>query len=256
VRRPTVWFAVILFVLGLVWIGQGLGAIPGSFMTGNRFWAMMGLILVVMREPTRPIRAYSGAGRPSHSGARRPRSGRTVVITSTIGRVALRASGLLLIGLLAAGCSAAATPTPSAAGPTGSTPTTEPTSGSTTGPTTAPTTAPTTGSTGVVVNTASTTLGPVLTGPNGLTLYTHAGDTATTSTCTGACATAWPPLAVAAGGSATGGAGVTGTFATLTRDDGTLQVTYNGLPLYGWMSDTKAGDVTGQGINGFTVAVP
>ncbi|MGH2407694.1 MAG: COG4315 family predicted lipoprotein [Candidatus Limnocylindrales bacterium] len=160
--------------------------------------------------------------------------------TSTLSRAALRACGLLLIGLLAAGCSAAATPTPSAAAPTGST----------------PTTTPTTGSTSVVVNMATTSLGPVLTGPNGLTLYTHTGDTATTSTCTGSCATAWPPLTVAAGGSATGGAGVTGTFATLTRDDGTIQVTYNGLPLYGWQSDTKPGDVTGQGVAGFTVAVP
>jgi predicted lipoprotein with Yx(FWY)xxD motif len=177
------------------------------------------------------------------------------VITSTIGRAALRASGLLLIGLLVAGCSAAATPTPSAAAPTGSTPTTEPTTGPTTGPTTAPTTAPTTG-TSVVVNMATTTLGPVLTGPNGLTLYTHTGDTATTSTCTGTCAANWPPLTVAAGDQATGGAGVTGTFAMLTRDDGTTQVTYNGLALYGWKNDAAPGDVTGQGIAGFTVAKP
>ena len=116
------------------------------------------------------------------------------------------------------------------------------------------TTAP--AATGVVVNMATTSLGPVLTGPNGLTLYTHTGDSATASTCTGTCATTWPPLAVAAGGQATGGAGVTGTFGTLTRADGTIQVTYNGLPLYGWQSDTKAGDVTGQGIEGFTVATP
>ncbi len=108
----------------------------------------------------------------------------------------------------------------------------------------------------VVVNMASTTLGPVLTAASGLTLYVHAGDTATSSTCTGGCATAWPPLAVAAGGSATAGAGVTGTLGTLTRADGTTQVTYKGLPLYGWKNDTKPGDVTGQNVNGFTVATP
>jgi predicted lipoprotein with Yx(FWY)xxD motif len=113
---------------------------------------------------------------------------------------------------------------------------------------------PATGS--VVVNMATTTLGPVLTAANGLTLYVHAGDTATSSTCTGGCATAWPPLAVAAGGSATAGAGVTGTLGTLTRADGTTQVTYKGLPLYGWQNDTKPGDVTGQNIAGFTVAKP
>jgi predicted lipoprotein with Yx(FWY)xxD motif len=103
---------------------------------------------------------------------------------------------------------------------------------------------------------ATTSLGPVLTGPSGLTLYIHAGDTATSSTCTGGCATAWPPLAVAAGASATGGTGVTGTFGTLTRADGTTQVTYNGMPLYGWKNDSKPGDVTGQGVAGFTIAKP
>jgi predicted lipoprotein with Yx(FWY)xxD motif len=107
----------------------------------------------------------------------------------------------------------------------------------------------------VTVNSATDpSLGTYLTGPNGLTLYTHTGDSATASTCTGQCAVAWPPLAVAAGGSATAGSGVTGTFATLTRDDGTVQVTYQGLPLYGWKGDTKPGDVTGEGVNGFLVA--
>jgi predicted lipoprotein with Yx(FWY)xxD motif len=103
---------------------------------------------------------------------------------------------------------------------------------------------------------ATTTLGPVLTAANGLTLYVHAGDTATSSTCTGGCATAWPPLAVAAGGSATAGAGVTGTLGTLTRTDGSTQVTYKGMPLYGWKNDTKPGDVTGQNVAGFTAATP
>ncbi|MFI5199176.1 MAG: hypothetical protein ACHQXL_02255, partial [Candidatus Limnocylindrales bacterium] len=109
---------------------------------------------------------------------------------------------------------------------------------------------------GVVVALATTALGPVLVGPNGLTLYTHAGDTATSSTCTGGCATAWPPLTVPAGSSATDGAGASGALGTLTRADGSLQVTYNGLPLYGWMNDHAAGDTTGQGVNGFAVAKP
>ena len=86
----------------------------------------------------------------------------------------------------------------------------------------------------LVINLATTSLGPVLIGPNGPTLYTHSGDTATSSSCTGGCATAWPPLSVAAGAKATGGTGVTGTLGTLTRADGNSQVTYNGLPLYGW----------------------
>jgi len=100
----------------------------------------------------------------------------------------------------------------------------------------------------------SGSLGTYLTGPNGLTLYTHAGDSATSSTCTDQCAVAWPPVLVATGGSATAGEGVTGTFATLTRADGTIQVTYQGLPLYGWKGDAKPGDTTGEGVNSFVVA--
>ena len=108
----------------------------------------------------------------------------------------------------------------------------------------------------VTVGMATTSLGPVLVGLTALTLYTHAGDTATTSSCTGSCATAWPPLTVAAGAAATGGTGVSGTFGTLIRAHGTTQVTYNGLPLYGWQGDSKPGDVTGQSLEGFSVAKP
>jgi predicted lipoprotein with Yx(FWY)xxD motif len=98
-------------------------------------------------------------------------------------------------------------------------------------------------------------VGTFLAGPNGHTLYTKSGDTATSSTCTGNCASSWPPLTITAGQQVVGGSGVTGTFATLTRADGSVQVTYNGLPLYYWLQDTKVGDATGQGIGGFSVAV-
>jgi predicted lipoprotein with Yx(FWY)xxD motif len=100
----------------------------------------------------------------------------------------------------------------------------------------------------------SANLGTLLTGPDGKTLYTHAGDSATSSTCTGDCATAWPPLTVPAGGQVIAGPGVTGTLGTLVRADGTTQVTYAGLPLYGWQGDANPGDVTGNGVNGFVVA--
>jgi len=84
-----------------------------------------------------------------------------------------------------------------------------------------------------------------------MTLYTHAGDTATSSTCIGGCAATWPPLET--NGQPTARAGVTGQLSTLTRPDGTTQVTYRGLPLYYWQGDTKAGDVTGNGVEGFSV---
>ncbi len=154
----------------------------------------------------------------------------------SVRRSGLAVSGMVLIGLLAAACSTAATTAPATSAPA----------------TSAPAASTPAGAAGVVVSMN----GAVLTGPNGLTLYTHSGDSATSSTCTGGCATAWPPLTVPAGASATGGTGVTGTFATLTRADGTIQVTYNGLPLYGWQGDSKPGDTTGDGKAGFSVAKP
>jgi predicted lipoprotein with Yx(FWY)xxD motif len=107
----------------------------------------------------------------------------------------------------------------------------------------------------VIGSGVSGTLGPFLTGPTGLTLYVKDGDSATSSTCTGGCATSWPPLKTTAGQPVSAGPGITGAFGTLTRDDGSLQVTYNGLPLYTWVQDTKKGDATGDGIAGFHVAL-
>ena len=105
----------------------------------------------------------------------------------------------------------------------------------------------------IVGSESSPNFGMVLTGPNGMTLYTHAGDSATSSSCTGACATAWPPLETK--GQPTAKAGITGQLGTLTRPDGTTQVTYGGLPLYYWQGDTKAGDTTGNGVEGFSIAM-
>jgi predicted lipoprotein with Yx(FWY)xxD motif len=59
---------------------------------------------------------------------------------------------------------------------------------------------------------------------------------------------------MAAAGQPTAGAGVTGKLGTLTRADGTMQVTSDGLPLYYWQGDAKPGDTTGDGVNGFSVA--
>ncbi|MGH2464969.1 MAG: hypothetical protein ACRDGI_05875 [Candidatus Limnocylindrales bacterium] len=106
----------------------------------------------------------------------------------------------------------------------------------------------------LTIKSASTSLGTVLVGSDGLTLYIHAGDSATHSACTGSCAMAWPPVLVKAGTKVSGGSGVHGAFATFKRNDGTTQVTYKGHPLYAWTGDYYPGDTTGQGIGGFTVA--
>jgi predicted lipoprotein with Yx(FWY)xxD motif len=85
-------------------------------------------------------------------------------------------------------------------------------------------------------------------GSTGMTVYTFSKDTkdSGTSACSGDCLTKWPALTVPAGGSPTAGDGVTGKLATITRaDDGTLQVVYNGLPLYFFSGDSAPGDANG-----------
>ena len=81
-----------------------------------------------------------------------------------------------------------------------------------------------------------------------MTVYIFTKDTKDSgkSVCTGECLVTWPALTVAAGATPTGGTGVTGTLGTITReDDGTLQVTYNGLPLYFFKNDATPGDANG-----------
>ena len=83
---------------------------------------------------------------------------------------------------------------------------------------------------------------------NNMTLYTFEKDVkgSGVSVCTGGCLTAWPALTVAAGDTPTGGAGVTGTLGTITRsDNGAIQVTYDGLPLYFFQDDAAPGDTNG-----------
>jgi len=106
----------------------------------------------------------------------------------------------------------------------------------------------------ITIKSGSTALGTVLVGSDGLTLYTKSGDSATHSTCTGSCASSWPPLLVKAGTKVKGGSGVHGAFTTFKRSDGTTQVAYKGKPLYAWTGDYYPGDTTGQGIGGFSVA--
>jgi predicted lipoprotein with Yx(FWY)xxD motif len=107
-----------------------------------------------------------------------------------------------------------------------------------------------------VLTASNATLGKtILVNAAGLTLYTYANDTAGTSSCTGSCATAWPALSPGSG-TPTGGWGVTGALATITRSDGTKQVAYNGKPLYTFLSDGSAGKATGDGVNSFSVATP
>jgi predicted lipoprotein with Yx(FWY)xxD motif len=103
---------------------------------------------------------------------------------------------------------------------------------------------------GTTVEVRSGPMGTFLTDASGKSLYMFASDTATTSSCAGSCATVWPPLTVTASPTASGGA-TSGRLTTITRADGATQVVYSGHPLYYFTGDRRAGDTTGQGVDGF-----
>jgi predicted lipoprotein with Yx(FWY)xxD motif len=135
---------------------------------------------------------------------------------------------LLALGAAAAVLAACSSSAPSPAGGSGSTRTGSPVA--------------TTG--GSSLKTATIGGATVLTSPTGFTLYSFAPDTPTTSKCNGTCAQNWPPVT----GPATA-AGVTGTFGTITRSDGSTQATFDGHPLYTFVGDTAPGQNKGNGLN-------
>ncbi|MBF9255586.1 hypothetical protein I2I11_19970 [Pontibacter sp. 172403-2] len=90
-------------------------------------------------------------------------------------------------------------------------------------------------------------LGEYLTDADGRSLYIFMADSPNTSTCSGDCATAWPPLV--SDGTPTAAAGLDAALiGTIERSDGTTQVTYNGWPLYYFVKDQAEGETTGQDI--------
>jgi predicted lipoprotein with Yx(FWY)xxD motif len=90
---------------------------------------------------------------------------------------------------------------------------------------------------------ADSPMGKILTDANGMTLYIFDKDEGGMSACYDKCAVNWPPLLAAEGAMAEGAFGLT------TRTDGTMQWTYDGMPLYLWIKDAKPGDTTGDGVN-------
>ncbi len=105
-----------------------------------------------------------------------------------------------------------------------------------------------TGAAKVAVRT--TALGRILVDSKGITLYDFPPDKGTTSVCYGACAALWPPLLTK--GKPLAGPGVRASLlGTTKRNDGKLEVTYNGHPLYYFVSDRKPGQTTGQGVKQF-----
>ena len=109
-----------------------------------------------------------------------------------------------------------------------------------------PAAVPVTGGTTISVG-QNDNLGSFLVDDKGMTLYLFTKDTANTSNCYDKCATAWPPLLTT--GNPVSGNGVDASMlGTTTRTDGSIQVTYNGWPLYYYEKDKAPGEVTGQDV--------
>jgi predicted lipoprotein with Yx(FWY)xxD motif len=137
-------------------------------------------------------------------------------------------AGLAAVALIAAACGSTSTASTGSSAGSASSAAASPVSGSSS-----------------ALKTATIGGATVLTNAKGFTLYSFVPDTATKSNCNGSCATYWPPVK----GPATAGPGVTGTLGTITRSDGSVQATYDGHPLYTYVSDTAPGQAKGNGIN-------
>ena len=155
------------------------------------------------------------------------------------------AVGAAGVGLVVAACSSSSSTTSS--GPATSSPAAAP----------AATQASSPAATGQASSTATVSLatvsgipGQALVGSNGRTLYLFQADKNGTSACAGACAAAWPPDTVT--GQPQAGSGVSqALLGTITRPDGTMQLTYNGHPLYYFTADAAGGTARGQGVKAF-----
>jgi predicted lipoprotein with Yx(FWY)xxD motif len=93
-------------------------------------------------------------------------------------------------------------------------------------------------------------LGMVLVDSKGFVLYDFHKDKGTTSACYGQCAEVWPPLLTEGGPKPSNGASAS-MLGTTKRKDGTIQVTYNGHPLYTYVADKKPGEANGNDFSSF-----
>ncbi|MBR7832530.1 hypothetical protein KDL01_04630 [Actinospica durhamensis] len=149
------------------------------------------------------------------------------------GRVGIAAAaGAVALGAILTGCSSSSPSTPST-------------------PTAIITTSVTATSAGAALKTVSNSaLGTILVDSNGATVYRFDADSASppTSHCTGSCASVWPPV-VAGSGALTAQGFAQSELGTITRSDGTKQVTVDGWPVYTYTGDSAAGQTNGQKLN-------
>jgi predicted lipoprotein with Yx(FWY)xxD motif len=167
----------------------------------------------VALAPAAPARAAA----PGHAAARREAGGTVMDRLQTIPHAGAVVGGLSVLALVLLGVAVAGAGTNTAV----------------------------TGGSGQELKTATIHGVTVLTNAKGFTLYWFAPDTATKSVCNGSCAQYWPPVP----GHVTEGPGVTGALGTITRSDGSSQATYNGHPLYTYVSDSAPGQANGNNLN-------
>lgn len=134
-------------------------------------------------------------------------------------------------GLLAAACGTAAGSTAAGSTPAG----TPASNGSTTA---------------TVIESHTGSAGSFLTNSSGRAVYLWDADSMNKSMCSGACAGAWPPVTAKGHVTAADGAKAAD-LGTITRSDGSKQVTYLGHPLYYFAGDSGSGQTNGQGSDGF-----
>jgi predicted lipoprotein with Yx(FWY)xxD motif len=154
-------------------------------------------------------------------------------------KLATGVGGAVGVALLTAACSSAGSSAPAASSST-------PASAS--APSSAPASGGASASGATVITTASSSAGTFLTSGSGRAIYLWAKDAGGMSACTGACASAWPPVT---GTATAAGSAKASDLGTITRSDGTKQVTYDGHPLYYFVGDSGPGTATGQGSDNF-----
>lgn len=95
---------------------------------------------------------------------------------------------------------------------------------------------------------ADSSAGRIVVDGKGMSVYYYTKDVkdSGTSTCTGGCLDAWPPVLATADTPTVDG--VTGTVGTIATPDGKKQLTVNGMPVYYYAKDLAAGDILGQGV--------
>jgi predicted lipoprotein with Yx(FWY)xxD motif len=142
-------------------------------------------------------------------------------------RIATITTTVAVAAVVLAGCSTAAGPASSSAAPTGSPSATAPAA--------------------AALTTASSPLGEIIADEAGYTVYTFTKDSPNSgvSNCYDDCAMTWPAVSAS---STSAVDGVTGEVGSITRTDGTTQLTVNGWPIYRFAKDAAPGQVNGQGV--------